>query len=224
MIQKTEIAGYNCTFIPFPGSSKTVYMIYPAVAGFTDQWLQRQASDCRVSIVMVNIPLDRWNNDLTPWPEPPEAKGFEPFGGDASSFLNILLTQIVPECEKHIPTDERILMGVSLAGLFTLWQWMDCDAFHSISCLSGSFWYEGFMDWFEKHTIPAKKGAAYFLLGVDEPRAKVKAYQSVGRNTQLIVERLKSSGVTTHFDSVPGNHFSAPLLRAEKALAYISSK
>lgn len=224
MIKKNKIAGFDCVMATCPESEKTVYMIYPQVAGFEEQWLQNQAIQNKVSLVMVYIPLQQWNNDLTPWPEPPEAtgKGFTPFGGDAPEFLKTLVGKILPECEKEIPTKERILMGVSLAGLFTLWQWLDNDVFHSIACLSGSFWYEGFIDWFDKHPIPAKAGAAYFLLGVDEPKAKVKAYQTVGVNTQRIVERLEASGIDTHFDRVPGNHLSNALPRAEKALNYIS--
>lgn len=221
MIKKTEIAGYKCVIATYETSEKTLYMIYPQVAGFDEQWLQNQATRLSMSLVMVYVPLTNWNNDLTPWPEPPEAKGFEPFGGDAPQFFKILSNQIVPECEKEVSTKERILMGVSLAGLFTLWQWMSNDVFHSIACLSGSFWYKGFLDWFDRQPIPHKSGTAYFLLGVDEPKAKVKAYQTVGINTQHIVGRLVESGITTHFDWVPGNHFSNPMPRAEKALNYI---
>ncbi|MDE6638872.1 MAG: hypothetical protein K2K32_11640 [Muribaculaceae bacterium] len=41
-----------------------------------------------------------------------------------------------------------------MSGLFALWQWMVCDTFRNIASLSGSFWYEGFMEWMKSRTIP----------------------------------------------------------------------
>lgn len=224
MIRKFEIEGYNCVCLPNPKAEKVIYMIYPFVNGFDEQWLQTQSTTRGVSLVVVYIPLNRWNDDLTPWPEPPEAKGFEPFGGDAPAFLDLLIRKIIPECETGLSFKERDLLGVSLAGLFTLWQWLDNDTFDSIACLSGSFWYDGFIDWVDNRSVPSKNGVAYFLLGTEEPKAKIKAYQSVGINTETIVKRLESAGITTRFDWVPGNHFANPKPRAEKALQYLSTK
>lgn len=36
------------------------------------------------------------------------------------------------------------MAGVSLSGLFALWQWLMNDTFRNIISLSGSFWYAGF--------------------------------------------------------------------------------
>lgn len=224
MLRKIEIEGYNCVCVSNTESDKVIYMLYPFVNSFEEQWLQALATQYDISLAVVNIPLNRWNDDLTPWPEQPESSGFDSFGGDAASFLNTLFSRIIPECEQCIGIKKRDLMGVSLAGLFALWQWLDNDTFDSIACLSGSFWDKGFLDWFNNHAIPSKHGAAYFLLGVDEPKAKIKAYRTVGVNTEAIVKRLKSAGITTHFDLVPGNHFTNPMPRAEKALKFLSTK
>ena len=78
------------------------------------------------------------------------------------------------------------------------------------------------MDWFDDKmtSLTGKngKGKAYFLLGEEEPKAHIRAYQSVGENTQHIVEKLKNAGIDVTFEWVPGNHFSRPVHRAEKAL------
>lgn len=221
MIKEVNINGYNCQCALNKESSIVCYMIYPALEPFEEEWLDKMSQDLKVNLVAVYVPADKWNDVLTPWPEPGEVKGYEPFAGKAHEFLKMLTGTILPEVEKECGMDadiKRDLMGVSLGGLFTLWQWMICDAFDSIACLSGSFWYYGFLDWFEKQPTPSKHGKAYFLLGEEEPKVHIKAYRTVGVNTEAIVNALKKDGIPVEFDWVPGNHFSCPVHRAEKAL------
>lgn len=221
MIKKINVAGYDCHICKNKEATTVAYLLYPAVVPFDDSWIERMSEKHGITLVVVYVPADEWNNVLTPWAEPGEAKGYPPFAGKGTEFLRLLQQQIIPATEKAADTEPNIskdLIGVSLSGLFTLWQWLQCSAFRSIGSLSGSFWYEGFIEWFEKEKIPAKAGKAYFLLGTDEPKAHVKAYQSVGVNTQNIVERLKDNGINVTFEWVPGNHFSRPVHRAERAL------
>lgn len=218
---KIKIEGYDCHCAVYDESNVIAYLIYPALAEFEDKWLEKMAKELKVSLVAVYVPADEWNDALTPWPEPGEAKGCEPFGGKAKEFLALLQTKIIPGVEVACRLKDisyRDLIGVSLGGLFTLWQWMVCDTFRSIACLSGSFWFIGFKEWFDNLTIPSKSGKAYFLLGTEEPQSHVKAFQSVGRNTEDIVEILKNKGINVTFEWVEGNHFSRPVHRAEKAL------
>ena len=224
MIKNIRIEDISCVCVPNNASTRIVFMIYPDINGFTEDWLEEQASKKRCSLVVVYVPIDQWNDYLTPWPAPGETRNAEPFAGEGSFFLKILQEEIVPQSEKTIglkDVRERDLVGVSLGGLFTLWQWLKCDTFDSIACLSGSFWYMDFMEWFDKQTIPSKQGKAYFLLGTEEPKANIKAYRSVGVNTENIVGALKKAGINTTFDWVPGNHFANPVQRAEKALEHL---
>lgn len=218
MVTKINIKGYQCHVVGNPESETLTYMLYPALEQLEDKWLERMAAIHKINLAMVYVPAQDWNNSLTPWPEPPEAKGFDPFGGDAPQFLELLQKEILPAVESKVKIKERDLMGVSLSGLFTLWQWMLCDTFRNIASLSGSFWYEGFKEWFDSLAIPHKSGKAYFLLGEEEPKAHIVAYQSVGVNTLHVVEKLKNTGINVTFEWVPGNHFSRPVHRAEKAL------
>lgn len=219
-----KIGDFNCDYIVPVSPKKVVYMIYPGEVQLPENWLASMSEKYNVAVLVVYIPANGWNDLLTPWPEPPEEKGFEPFAGKAPEFLKTLLNDIMPQLEKAAGIGigmERDLIGVSLSGLFTFWQWLQCNSFKSIGCLSGSFWYMGFMNWFEKQTLPAKPGKAFFLLGKKEPKAPIKAYQSVGINTTAIVERLKSTGIDTEFEWVPGDHFVNPLPRAELAFDFL---
>lgn len=228
MVTKINIKGYVCHLAQNADSEIITYMLYPALEQLEDKWVDKMAIEHKINLAIVYVPAEDWNNVLTPWPEPPEAKGFDPFGGEALKFLDLLQTGIIPAVESKVKVNARDLVGVSLGGLFTLWQWMICDTFQNIASLSGSFWYNGFVDWFEakipdlssmKKEKPESKGKAYFLLGEDEPKAHIQAYRSVGVNTLHIVEKLKEAGIAVTFEWVPGNHFSRPVHRAEKALA-----
>lgn len=216
-----EVEKLKCVCMPYEASKRVVYMIYPMMSVFTEEWLKEQTQNYRCSIVMVYVSFDDWDNYLTPWPEPGVPEGCPPFMGEAAEFYRILTGKVINEAETAMgisDVEERDLIGVSLGGLFTLWQWMQFDVFRSIGCLSGSFWYNGFMEWFDSCKMPRKDGKAFFLLGTEEPKAKVKAFQSVGLNTEAIVAELKTLGINVDFQWVSGDHFADPIQRAELAL------
>ena len=225
-METLQIRDLKCEIAGAPGAERIVYLIYPAVVGVSDAFLKRMVEKYKTPVAVVYVPGDQWNNYLTPWPEPPEEKGFPPFGGNAADFGKILVEEVIPRVEKEAgisPGAERDIVGVSLSGLFALWQWMQHDTFKSAAFLSGSFWYDGFLEWFESMPVPKKTGKAYFLLGRQEPKAKIQAYRSVGVNTEKIVDRLGSSGIATTFQWVPGNHFSDPVGRLELAFSHLMS-
>lgn len=224
-MKEIKVKDLDCVAFGNLDSRKVVYLIYPALLPLSDVWLKKMSDTYRVSLVAIYIPADGWNDMLTPWPEEGETPKSPSFAGYAAETLRVIQEDVIPQTDKalgDVKIEERDLIGVSLSGLFTLWQWLRCDTFKSIASLSGSFWYPGFIEWFEKQSIPPKNGKAFFLLGVKEPKAWVKAYRSVGENTEMIVKRLKASGINTIFEWVPGDHTSNPLERAEEAFKALS--
>lgn len=221
-MNEIKIGNLACDCIPFSGCSKVSYVVYPAVLPLKDSFLQGLAQRHNTNIVVIYIPADGWNDMLTPWPEPGETPDSPPFGGNAQSTLDLITSDVVPSTDKILgigENAERIMIGVSLSGLFALWQWLRCPIFNSIACLSGSFWYNGFLQWFYKQSIPAKTGKAFFLLGKKEPHAWIKAYRSVGVNTEAIVDRLRASNIDTEFIWVQGDHFADPEGRLEQGFS-----
>ena len=221
MIHKIKFDDINCDIVCNEASDKVAYMIYPGIEALPSEWIEQTSVTFTVSIVVVYIPADQWNNYLTPWAAPGETANSDPFLGKAPDFLKRLKTEIIPSIEnstgKIRRPSERDLIGVSLSGLFTLWQWMNDSTFSSIASLSGSFWFPGFLDWFDRQEIPQKNGRAFFLLGKKEPHAWLKEYRTVGQNTEAIVQRLKRAGIQTEFTWVPGDHFADSLSRAHLA-------
>lgn len=199
---------------------KVAYILYPM--DVLDNWIEDASGKYGVSIVVVTG-MD-WDDDLTPWRAPGEPKGCPAFKGDAHEFLKTLINEVVPQIEQRYgmcSNISRSLIGVSLSGLFTLWQWPGCDMFLNIATLSGSFWYEGFEQWVLSKTFSKKKGLCYMLLGAEEPNSPTPAFRKVGICTEHIVGYLKQQGVDITYDIVPGNHFQFGLQRLDKAFAHL---
>ncbi|MBD5213912.1 MAG: hypothetical protein HDS75_03705 [Bacteroidales bacterium] len=214
MTQNINIECLSCLCSSQVSKNKITYILYPL--DILGDWIEPAAKKCGVTIVAITG-MD-WQNVFSPWPAPGVPKGDPDFKGEAPEFLRLLQAKVIPKIETALQMDsdvERNLVGVSMSGLFALWQWMVCDTFKSIAALSGSFWYEGFLEWIKTTPIPHKSGMGFFLLGNQE--AKVKAFSTVGINTDTILALLKEAGVKVEFESVPGNHFADAIPRLNRA-------
>lgn len=97
-----------------------------------------------------------WNRDLSPWPAPRVFRGNKDFGGEGPSFLDMLTGRIVPLVETQLgfAPASRAIAGYSLAGLFALWSVFQTDVFDRAASVSGSLWFDGFMDYMNSSTPP----------------------------------------------------------------------
>ena len=218
MAQTIKIDNLDCLCSSSGSKDKIAYILYPM--DMLADWIERAAQEYDTTIVVVTG-MD-WQNVFSPWAAKGVPKGSPDFKGESPQFLKQLQQQVIPSVESSLGISNdatRTLVGVSMSGLFALWQWMVCDTFANIASLSGSFWYEGFLDWFMNRPVPAKSGKAYFLLGNQESKSKVKAFSSVAENTEQIISRLSTAGIDVEFQSVPGNHYSDPIPRLDKAFS-----
>lgn len=222
MTQKIDIENLHCLCSSGTCKDKIAYILYPM--DMLGDWIAPTAKKFGTTIVVITG-MD-WQNVFSPWPAPGVPKGTADFKGESPEFLKLLREKVVPQIEKTLGVDknvERTLVGVSMSGLFALWQWMSCYTFRNIASLSGSFWYEGFVEWIKNLNIPKKTGIGYFLLGDQEPKSKVKAFSTVGTDTKEILTWLKAVGIDIEFQSVPGNHYSDPIPRLNKAFTALYS-
>lgn len=222
-MNRHDIAGMHvmCSSSTNPG--RITYILYPV--DILGSWIDSAALRYNTTIVVVTGM--RWLDDLTPWPAKGQPKGSSPFKGLAPGFLEKLRDELIPDTEKRLGCDcsvVRDLVGVSLSGLFATWQWVICDIFRSIACLSASLWYEGFTTWLNIRDIPPKQGMAYFLLGNKESKTRVKAFKSIATDTQLVLKRLDKFGIDTVFESVQGNHYDGMISRLDKAFTALYIK
>lgn len=206
-----------------PNTNKVCYMILPeGIREDLDVGLKELAGKYGVSIVV--IPGANWNDDLTPWPAEGVFKKAKPFGGQATSFLDKLTNEIIPEIEKTMGMvdPERTIMGVSLSGLFALWTCFNTNSFTNIISISGSLWYDGFVEWMEKHTPSQQIKKVCMLLGEKEKNAKDKRMATVEERTLAAARILKTnSQAAVIFELVDGTHFSPILPRLERAFEMV---
>ncbi len=217
MTQIIEIEGLKCRCSSYVRTDRIAYILYPMDA--LSDWIDSAAKKYDTTIVEITG-MD-WQNVFSPWPAKGVPAGSEDFKGESPEFLNLLEQTLIPKLDKVLElsdTVERSLVGVSMSGLFALWQWPQSSLFRNIASLSGSFWYEGFMDWFGKQNFANKTGYAFFLLGLQEPKSNVAAFNVVGKNTEAIVHHLKESGVRIDFKWVPGNHYQHGIARLDMAM------
>lgn len=200
---------------------RIAYILYPME--ILQDWVQVAAKRYRMTIACITG-MD-WDNDLSPWSAPGQPPGSPDFHGLAPEFLFRLTEKVVPETEKSLGLEnpQRILVGVSMSGLFALWQRFLSPLFPTIATLSGSFWYPGFVDWVERQGVPVPAGKVYMSLGNKESNTPVRAFRTVAGDTQRILLRLRALGVDAVFESVPGNHYADPIPRLDKAFSWLAS-
>ncbi len=201
-------------------SNKICYMILPeGIKGDLCDGLKGLSEKHGFSIVVIEDV--NWNDDLTPWPAVGVFKKAKPFGGKAAAFLERLTHEIIPESERDLGIEdaERTLLGVSLSGLFAVWAAFNTDAFANIISLSGSLWYDGFVEWMKEQTPSPQLKKICMLLGEKEKNAKEKRMATVEERTLAASDILKAkSQATVTCELVEGTHFSPILPRMERAM------
>ena len=193
-------------------------------------------------ISLVNVGVDLWEENFSPWCAPRVFAKGPNFGDGAQKTLDALINQVVPwaESELSAPPAYRVLVGYSLAGLFSLWVGVSqpgvshIDApsqpgavpaatFQRIGAVSGSFWFPRLLDYVDQQLSGGAVGLthAYLSLGDREARTPNPQIMHVRENAELLASKLESAGITSMFELNRGNHFQNVEGRMQKALDWL---
>ena len=204
-------------------------------------------------VSLVNIGVDLWEENFSPWCAPRVFAKGPNFGDGAQKTLDTLINQVIPWAESELAESPayRVLVGYSLAGLFSLWtgvsQQVACgcqpgtattpqlsgpgapyvDAsvatFQRIGAVSGSFWFPGLLDYVDQQLRGGVVGLthAYLSLGDREARTPNPQIMHVRETAELLASRLESAGITSMFELNRGNHFQNVEGRIQKALDWL---
>ena len=150
-----------------------------------------------------------WNRELSPWPAPGVLRNGRDFGGEGPAFLEILTGRIVPPVEAQLgfAPVSRAVAGYSLAGLFALWSVFQTDMFDRVASVSGSLWFDGFMDYLESSAPPSGLRRIYLSLGGREKNARNQRMAEVEDCTRRAAELLRKWDIPVMFEMNPGGHF-----------------
>ena len=197
-------------------SSSIIYILLPHRLPAEELTAIEELST-RFETNIVTISEMDWNNDMTPWKSPAIKEG--EFGGRASQFLDRLKGDIFFNLESslQIRNPKRYLIGLSLAGLFSVWAGIMKPLFEGIASISGSFWYDGFADWLMKQE-DLKCVRFYVSMGEKEKETKVKRFANIEEDTMKVVETLMLKGAEVAFEVTEGGHNSPVLPRIEKSV------
>ena len=170
---------------------------------------------------LVCITGEDWNRDLTPWPAARVFPKGEDFGGGAAAYLRTLLDTVLPLAAHGLPVGDapRALAGVSLSGLFAVYAAHCTDAFDRICSISGSLWYDGFLDFMARTPVSPAVRRAYLSVGSREKNAGNPRMRRVEDCTRQAAARLRQQGVDVRMEINPGSHFADADARLRKGLA-----
>lgn len=234
-------------------SRLSIYTQMSSVAGAPVVYLLGDVTDhspvqVPTGVSLVYIGVDLWEESFSPWCAPRVFAKGPNFGDGAQKTLDILINQVIPWAESDLtePPAYRVLVGYSLAGLFSLWagvsqpgtlqsgisQRVACSyqpdivptpTFQRIGAVSGSFWFPGLLEYVDQQLSGGAVGLthAYLSLGDREARTPNPQIMYVRENAELLASKLRDAGITSTFELNRGNHFQNVEGRMQKALNWL---
>ena len=170
--------------------------------------------------ILVEIDGVDWNADMSPWPIEKMFAGDIPCSGKAAQWLQVLVSQIIPEVERNIGATKRFIAGYSLAGLFAVWAAYNTDIFDGIISGSGSFWFPCFIEYVRKTEMQHTPCSIYLSLGDRESHVKNETLNKVEENTLWLFNHYREKGYNALFEFNTGNHYMQTQRRIAKGIKW----
>lgn len=233
-IENLYILGRECSlYLPkeYEISDKSYPVVY--VNGYDiDQEIMENIEsyfyvDCR-AFILISIKSEDWNREFSPWQAPSLTKKSEPFVGGAMEYLKLLINDIKPFIDNNYRTkpepSNTTLIGYSLGGLVALYSIYTNNCFGNIGSLSGSLWYDGWIEFIKSHTPVAPQTRVYMSLGRGEERSRNHRMAKVGdctrETTSMLEEQLRTKdNIVLEWND--GGHFTETQERFKKALLWL---
>ena len=204
MVRTLHCGPYTVDLFPAVNSQNVVYTVMDREEARAVWPLLKEPKPALAAVSGVD-----WNRELSPWPAPGVFRGGGDFGGAGPAFLDILTGQIIPltEAQLGFAPVSRAVAGYSLAGLFALWSVFQTDAFDRAASVSGSLWFDGFMDYVKSSAPPSGLRQVYLSLGDKEKNARNQRMAAVEDCTRRTAELLRKWDIPVMFEMNPGGHF-----------------
>lgn len=165
---------------------------------------------------VVRVPVGSWGDDLTPWPAPALRPGEKDFGGRADETLAGLVGEV------GLRDGSCAVCGYSLGGLFALYAFAREPRLTACACLSGSVWYEGWIDWLRANAPDCSGRYAFFSVGKKERRAGLP-FRHVEEDLAACASILRERGCEVDVALGPGSHMQHVAERLAAGLAALDA-
>ncbi|MBF0948552.1 MAG: hypothetical protein HXK29_05790 [Atopobium sp.] len=189
-------------------SGLSIHAQMSSVAGVPVVYLLGDVADnspvqIREGVSLVSVGVDLWEENFSPWCAPRVFAKGPNFGDGAQKTLDTLINQVIPWAESELtePPAYRVLVGYSIAGLFSLWAGVTqagvspqvargcqpddapsqsgaphVDApigtFQRIGAVSGSFWFPGLLDYVDQQLNGGAVGLTHAYLSLGDREAR----------------------------------------------------
>ena len=189
-------------------SGLSIHTQMSSVAGAPIVYLLGDVADnspvqIREGVSLVSVGVDLWEENFSPWCAPRVFAKGPNFGDGAQKTLDTLINQVIPWAESELtePPAYRVLVGYSLAGLFSLWAgvtqagapqqvargcqpddvssqpgapYVDAPTatFQRIGAVSGSFWFPGLLDYVDQQLSGGAVGLTHAYLSLGDREAR----------------------------------------------------
>lgn len=224
MKQQIEILGKSCTV--YQRGDVPQMLLLQLVDEHDREELDTEmewiVSHSTVDFRFIAVHVDRWFDELAPWPAPP-VFGKTPFGNGATKTLDSL-RQIAGEEQQRmaasVETPIKIIIGgYSLAGLFALWAGYQSDQpFDAVVAASPSVWYRDWLDYAAVHQ--PQSDAFYLSLGDREERSRTPILTTIATAIHRQQQLLEQAHIVNVLEWNPGNHFQDNGQRTAKGFVW----
>lgn len=236
-IRKLNLEGYEC-LLYLPPSYESDARRYPVIYMNGGENIPeliadlepRFVSDCR-EFLLLNITPRDWKNDYSPWSAPPVMGGEGSFGGGAPAYLSRLTDKVKPYLDSNYRTMPdpagTAMIGYSLGGLTALYSLYVTGSFGKIGCISGSLWFNRWMEYMNSHAPLNRDAKVYLSLGNGESRSRNQTLARVADCTSEAAEIL-SRGLNSPENRIlewnHGGHFTGIPQRCRKAILWLMTR
>lgn len=151
-------------------------------------------------LIFVGIAPEQRLDEYTPWPAAALAAKYQHFGGKGQQYLAFVVNEVKPYVDKKYRTcsgsEHTGIIGASLGGLISLYAlYLYPAVFGKIGSLSGSFWYEGFVEFMDKQRLLNQKSRIYLDVGSLEGIGKDTIQKEMLYKTGEVYQILLKQGV-----------------------------
>ncbi|NMM65905.1 alpha/beta hydrolase [Clostridium sp. P21] len=233
-IQSLNINEHHCSLY-LPPNYNILNVNYPVVYMNGDNNIEEIIdsieshfdADCS-AFILISIQSKNWNHDFSPWPAPAVGKNSEDFSGCAYEYLSVLTKVIKPFIDAHYKTKTEpkntVLIGYSLGGLATLYSLYQFGIFGKVGSLSGSLWYDDWIEFISYNSPINTAVKVYLSLGKSEDHSRNQRMAKVSNCTQktfsiLSKQLMSSESIILEWNN--GGHFTEVPQRFSKALLWL---
>ncbi|MEF3311482.1 alpha/beta hydrolase-fold protein [Paenibacillus sp. GYB004] len=162
--------------------------------------LERMTADGLVRpLLLVGIDPKERRDEYTPWPAPKLTAQFNDFAGEGPAYLAYLVEELMPFIAERYRTGSGPghtgMIGASLGGLISMFAaYEHPGVFGRIGSISGSYWYERFVEYMKEKPIADGERRIYMYVGTAEGATKTNIQKTMVARTFEAHEVLLAGG------------------------------